>query len=394
MKRLQHHVPQTIAISGLAALAVIMGIGRFAFTPILPMMQADHGVTVAEGGWLASANYVGYLVGSLFAMRAHMRPRVAIRIGLVFIGVCTLAMGVEHHFGAWLILRAVPGFASAWVMVFLSAWVLQQLAQAGRGDLSGTVYAGVGAGIVFAGLACLALSHIGASSDAAWIFLGVTTFVVTALVWSVLGEESASEATMPRSEDLSDRTPEFWRLVFCYGAFGLGYIIPATFLPIMAKQAIPESGWFGWAWPAFGAAAMVSTLLAAKCAALLGQRKIWMLVNVVMALGVLVPIGLPGLYGIAVAALCVGGTFMVTTMAGIQEARRVAGGNARVLIAAMTSAFAVGQIIGPILVSGLVHIRGGFSYALIASAIPLLLAACLLSVNQSSSVTRPVRLTR
>ena len=52
--------PVLIAIAGLVALATAMGIGRFAFTPLLPMMQ-EHGLTVAQGGWLASANYVGYL---------------------------------------------------------------------------------------------------------------------------------------------------------------------------------------------------------------------------------------------------------------------------------------------------------------------------------------------
>src|SRR4029079_11802614 len=98
---------------GLAALAVAMGIGRFAFTPILPMMQADQGMSVAQGGWLASANYLGYLAGSLFAMRARLAARTAIRTGLVLIAASTLLMGFAHHFVAWLVLRAIPGFASA-----------------------------------------------------------------------------------------------------------------------------------------------------------------------------------------------------------------------------------------------------------------------------------------
>jgi MFS family permease len=97
-----------------------------------------------------------------------------------------------------------------------------------------------------------------------------------------------------------------------------------------------------------------------------------------MAIGILVPIALPNLAGIAIAALCVGGTFMVNTMAGIHEARRVAGVHARVLIGAMTSAFAVGQIIGPLLVASLVHVPGGFSWALGISALPLLVAAYVL----------------
>ncbi len=101
--------------------------------------------------------------------------------------------------------------------------------------------------------------------------------------------------------------------------------------------------------------------------------------NLVMAMGVLIPIALPGLVGIAIAALCVGGTVMVNTMTGIQEARRVAGVHARPLIGAMTAAFAIGQIIGPLLVAGLVNIPNGFAWALAVSALPLLLAAYVLS---------------
>ena len=68
--------PEAIALAGLAALAVAMGIGRFAFTPLLPMMQADAGLTLAQGGWLASANYAGYLAGALWAAAQPVRQRL------------------------------------------------------------------------------------------------------------------------------------------------------------------------------------------------------------------------------------------------------------------------------------------------------------------------------
>jgi predicted MFS family arabinose efflux permease len=374
----------TAAVSGFAALAVAMGIGRFAFTPILPMMQADYGISVAQGGWLASANYLGYLAGSLFAMHPRIATRTATRIGLVSIAACTLAMGIEHHFAAWLVLRAIPGFASALVLVVVSAWVLPRLAHAAREHLSGIVYAGVGAGIMFAGLACLILVRTGASSDTAWIALGVTGVAVTIAVWRVLGDDGASESERA-SAALPHETISNWRLVFCYGAFGLGYIIPATFLPVMAKQVIADAGWFAWAWPLFGAAATISTVLGARLARRFGDRNVWIASNVAMAIGILVPIALPNLAGIVIAALCVGGTFMVNTMTGIHEARRVAGVHARALIGAMTSAFAVGQIMGPLLVAGLVHGTGGFSWALGASALPLLVAAYMLYTRYERS---------
>jgi len=135
-------------------------------------------------------------------MHSNIPTRTAIRIGLVLIAACTLAMGIEHHFAAWRILRAIPGFASALVLVVVSAWILPRLAHAARGDLSGTVYAGVGTGIMFAGVACLVMVRTGASSDTAWIVLGMTAVGVTIAIWRVLGDESTSngmDAPLPET---------------------------------------------------------------------------------------------------------------------------------------------------------------------------------------------------
>ena len=166
------------------------------------------------------------------------------------------------------------------------------------------------------------------------------------------------------------------RLVLSYGAFGFGYIIPATFLPAMAKEIVPDPRLFGWAWPVFGAAAVVSTICAARLGGRVSHRSAWIGGHLVMALGVIVPLAVPGLPGIMAAALLVGGTFMVITMAGMQEARRIAGPNPRALMAAMTSAFALGQILGPMTVSLLSR---GFAPALLLAAAILALGAFLLS---------------
>src|SRR5712664_3324360 len=116
------------ALAGLAALAVAIGIGRFAFTPILPMMQEDFGFSVSEAGWLASANYAGYLVGALSSIGLRLQSTVAIRAGLLVIGLSTLAMGLEHSFVISVVLLTMSGIASAWVLVFVSNWALERLA--------------------------------------------------------------------------------------------------------------------------------------------------------------------------------------------------------------------------------------------------------------------------
>ena len=369
-----------IALAGLVALAVAMGIGRFAFTPILPMMQEDAGVSIATGGWLASANYLGYLAGALSVIWWRIAATIGIRVGLATIGLATLAMGLDHHLVVWLALRALAGVASAWVLIYVSAWALEHLAALNRPALGNTVYAGVGAGIALAGGLCLALMHIGAGSARAWIVLGVLSIVLSVAIWSVFRGSPRSPVA---AAGLTDRgmvwDRESLRLVLCYGAFGFGYIIPATFLPVMAKQVIRDPAVFGWSWPLFGVAAMGSTLATAMLRSLVTTRRLWIASHLVMALGVVLPVVWSGIVPIMLAALLVGGTFMVITMVGMQEARSVGGARATGLMAALTSAFALGQIAGPISVSLVVGAGGNVSAALVIAGAVLVASAYALT---------------
>ena len=369
------------ALAGLAALAVAMGIGRFAFTPILPMMQEESGLSVAGGAWLAAANYLGYLAGALSVIRMRMQPSFAIRAGLVVIGVSTLAMGMEQPFLLLVVLRAVAGITSAWVLVFVSAWALERLAHLGRSGLGGAVYAGVGAGIVIAGGACLLVMSVHGRSAEAWFTLGAVSLVIAAAIWPVL--PSSLQGPAPAAMQPMRWKAGHWSLVLCYGAYGFGYIIPATFLPAMAKAVVQDPQLFGWAWPLFGAAAVLSTILAARLERYLSHRAVWAASQIIMAIGVVTPLFIPGLTGILLAALLVGGTFVVVTMAGMQEARKVMGPNSRALMAAMTAAFALGQILGPLAVSLLVRSGGDFSPALILAAAMLVASALLLQRRET-----------
>ena len=373
-----------IALAGCAALAVAMGIGRFAFTPILPMMQGEGGLDVAQGGWLASANYAGYLAGGLTAMRLRLGARDAVRAGLAAVGVSTLAMGLTHSMAAWLVFRGVAGLASAWVLVFASAWCLEQFqshATPTRAPLLGAIlFAGVGAGIAFAGAACVVLLLAGISAAGAWISLGAVSLVVTALTWNRFAD-SIGRGTV-QAGDASRWSNETVRLVACYGVFGFGYIIPATFLAAMARDALPDPAVYGLSWPLFGAAAAASTLVAAAWRGALSERAMWIAGHGVMAAGVAMPLAVPGVAGIMASALLVGGTFMVVTMAGMQEARRIAGAQAaRRVIAAMTSSFAVGQIAGPLVVSFLAARGHGFAPALAIAAAALVASAFALAIR-------------
>ena len=375
----------SIAFGGLLALAVAMGIGRFAFTPMLPVMQADVGLTVEAGGWLASANYAGYLIGALAATRLHVAPMRAILGGLLAIALTTLAMGFTHFFAEWVIWRTAAGIASAFVLVHISAWSVQRLAALQRPALGGVVFAGVGIGVAGAGLICLAFVAIGASSAQLWLILGSVSALAVlgfvALLRSTGGATGAQEAAAASGARTSFSRDE-WRLILCYGAFGFGYIIPATFLPVMARQVIPDPALFGWAWPLFGTAGTIATLLAARASTPGQARPFWALSHVVMAAGCAVAALVSSFGAVLIAALAVGGTFMVITMYAVQEARTVAGAHARPLIGAMTAAFALGQIIGPLLVRGSASEGIQFARPLLLATVILLLSAAGLLVKR------------
>ncbi|HMU17543.1 MAG TPA: YbfB/YjiJ family MFS transporter, partial [Thauera aminoaromatica] len=139
-------------------------------------------------------------------------------------------------------------------------------------------------------------------------------------------------------------------IVLCYSAFGFGYIIPATFLPTMARQLVSDPLVFGLTWPIFGAAAALSVAFAAHRLHGWPRRKVWAIAQGVMAAGTLLPLLQPALWVLAASAVLVGGTFMVTTMAGLQLARERMPANPTALLARMTTGFAAGQIAGPLLV--------------------------------------------
>ncbi len=369
------------ALTGMLALAIAIGVGRFAFTPILPMMQKDHGLTLRMAGLLASVNYVGYFIGALSAIWIRMTIAKVVLSSLVIVALLTGAMGVFHEPVAWLLLRGLAGIVSAWIFVFGSAYILQQLTILGRKPLSGVVFGGVGFGTALTGGMCLVFLHLSWSADQAWLAVGVVALLLAGACWP--GYRGATQA--PGSATTAHAAPlrlsTHMTVVICYGILGFGYIIPGTFLPAMAKQIIADPAVFGWAWPIFGSAALASTLLAGWLSAHLPNRLIWAMSHVVMAIGVAMPVLLPGMAGIVISALCVGGTFLVGTMTGMQEARTLAPDHAARLMAAMTAAFGLGQILGPLLVSLVADMQNGMNMLLIGAAALLLASAAVLAVE-------------
>jgi hypothetical protein len=350
--------PRTIVLIGLVALAVAMGIGRFAFTPLMPLMVRDGRLPLATGAEWAAANYVGYLMGALSATWFSRRPRLGLQLGLLGVAMTTLGMALTQWTGAWTggWLRGLAGVCSAWVLVCASSWCLPELARRQSSASGGWIYTGVGLGIALTG----GLTWLGGNQSALWLWveLGLLAIVGAGFVRYASPEDGKGPGAAPAPPNsaataaLSASHPNgsTWGLICCYGAFGYGYIVPATFLPTMARQLVDDPLVFGLTWPLFGLAAACSVAIASRWMANWSRRQVWALAQAVMAGGTLIPLMQQSLGALALSAILVGGTFMVATMAGLQLARERMPHHPTPLLSQMTVAFATGQIAGPLLV--------------------------------------------
>jgi MFS family permease len=367
-------------IAGSAGLALAMGVGRFAFTPLFPLMRDDPGITIAAGSWLASANYIGYFIGALAAFCVRVDTRAAIRWSLLATAASTLGMGLTTSFPMFLALRATAGVASAFLLVCISAWALEH---AGDDPLRrAAVFSGVGAGMFLVGIACLILQAQGVTAAGGWIALGAGSFVLAAMMWR------AYEAPMAASPPVLGRCPiaGTWRLVVAYTAAGFGYIIPATFLPAMARAQVTSSAAVDLAWPALGLAACVSTFIAAKLFGAANGLRIWKWAQCVMVLSVALPALSHSVPALAASGVGVGGTFMVITMAAMQAARGLEGSDPRRLMALLSAGFAAGQLAGPLVVALLLNTEDNFSRPLALAAAALAAGVLVLPGTSARSI--------
>ena len=386
------------------ALAVAMGIGRFAFTPILPLMIQEGTVHLAQTAWLSSSNYIGYLVGALSLLKSNQHPLFVV-LGLTLVTLTTWLASLSS-FGWLLVLRFLAGVASAWVLVSISAFAINWL-KSRQVISSGLIYTGVGIGITLTGLICsyfifqsatvnvAAQSSLSPLSSRLWQYLGVIELLATLLVTFLLAKiNSKSPSTAAAKANPSKATHtnptyssipppaklKLANVLTAYGLFGFGYILPATFLPQIAKQWLSGQSYL-LIWPFFGLAAALSVVLSQGLqrrynnVSLLG---VWRVSQIIMAVGTLLPALWQSLAGLMLSALMVGGTFMVVTMAGLQvAASQVTHYPKYNLSALMTASFAFGQLIGPL--TALIATGKNIWLALLpVSAIVLLIGVALL----------------
>lgn len=362
-------------LAGLTAaliLALGMGFGRFAFTGLYPLMVRDGLLSVNAGSLAASANYAGYLFGALLLARcpedqAARLCRIAV-LGTL-LGLAAMALPAPVWFAVGV--RFVAGVLSAMAMVGASVWLLHQMQQHGAAPL---MFSGVGFGILVSAELIAAGAHGGLGSPGIWLLLAGAGVLPLLFAWSVLGFPAVAAPTQAKAHAQGTALLEPAAVLVIYGLAGFGYIITATYLPLLMKGALGPLDPVQ-AWAVFGLGAVPSCFLWHWLHQRLGARRALAANLALQALGVMLPALQQSPPAYLASALLVGGTFMGTATIAMPAARQVASRVRFNMLAAMTAVYGVGQIAGPLASSALYHWSGSFAPALLVAAAALLLAA-------------------
>ena len=371
------------ALSGTLSLMLAMGIGRFAYTALLPQMRDAGLLSHADAALLAAGNYLGYLIGALWAAFSRQaNPVRRLSAGLILSVLSTLAMGLELGFSLWFALRCIAGIASALVYVYATGIVLRRLMAADAPGWSMLHYMGVGAGITVSALVAQATMQMSAAQG--WWWLGAIAGVAAiAAAAGLLPAGRAAVTTSEAAQQDANKTKTglpLW-LAASYGLAGFGYIINMTFLPVMLRGGAASSHAGITGWLIVGIAAMPATALWVRLALRHGTYSTLIACTLVQAIGVALPVLLPGLASAYVGAALLGGTFM--GIAGLaQWLARLPDPQATARrIGFITTFYGVGQIAGPLLVAW-VDRGNDFTLPVLLAAAALLLSALLLEISR------------
>ena len=370
--------PLPLVLGGIIALAAAIGIGRFVYTPILPPMEEGLGLTKSQAGFIASANFLGYLLGALAASTPRLPgSRRTWLVGTLAVSaLTTAAMGLTDAVPLFLLLRFVGGVASAFVLVFASTLVLDRLTAAGRGDLAGLLFAGVGLGIAISAALVSGLLYVGSDWRGLWLASGGLALAAVVAVFALVPDRGA-EGQAGGSGKASGNQRALVSLIVAYGLFGFGYVITATFLVAIVRDAPEIRPLEPLIWIVVGLAGAPSVIFWSKVGARIGIPQAFVVACLVEAVGVAASVLWISAAGVILAGVLLGGTFMGITALGLIEARRLTSGDPRRILALMTAAFGLGQIVGPSFAGVLFDISGSFLLPSMAAAGALLVAALL-----------------
>lgn len=373
--------PILFLIGGIFSLMIAIGIGRFAYTPILPLMQNDLSFTNAFAGYLASSNYAGYLAGALLAGVLPLKKYKTnyLRISLIISIITTFSMGLSHSYNLMLLLRFISGVVSAFIFVIASSIVLDKIATTGRTNWSGFFYSGVGLGIFFSTLFIPSLNNL-FGWEGVWIGLAVVSIVLFIFIWLWLKDSPITITKKEAAVNKSQVPPIKWItwLMIAYGLEGLGYIVTGTFIVSIADNTPTFTMDSSLVWIVVGIGAIPSCIIWSTIAKKCGFVKSIVFSMILQAVGIALPIFWPTQTSLLISAFLFGATFMGITTLSTTLARQMSPTNSSRIIGYLTAIFAIGQMMGPTIAGFLTSFTQSYHTSLIGAASVVFIGAMFL----------------
>jgi MFS family permease len=343
----------SVLCAGAVLLLVTHGLGRFIYTPLLPYLVGDGQITPGQGASIATWNYLGYLLGALLAIRWHLIDHIRFLLPAALCAhlATTLAMALTEHLAAMSALRLLNGIANGIVFVQAPALILEWLARRNRITLSGHLYIGVGVGLLLSsGLVSVTAGWL-EGSQRWWPAL---LFSVPLAWWAtrrvlrleIPAQESSNPGAHRDTSALFDRASI--PLFLSYAGAGLGYILPMTFLPLLAQDQLAPDHWLlDGAWLLTALVTLFSPALWNGLGARFGDLAALKANFIIQLAGVLAAVILPGAIGLVLCAILVGSTFIGTVILTQRIGRGLHPHQGPRLSAAMISVYGFTQMAGP-----------------------------------------------
>ncbi|MEQ9871438.1 MFS transporter [Pectobacterium odoriferum] len=365
----------TLALFGTIVLALGMGLGRFLYTPMLPVMLEEGSFTFGQLSYIASANYAGYLFGSLFFSFSHRastsQPVFLLFIAAAVTGILLFAMALTTHTTLVMIIRFIAGIASAAMMIFGSLTILHHTRHV---RVIASLYAGVGVGIVLGNEYIIIGRQYALTAEPLW--WGAALIAALLLIALLILAPHKSTVVQQHMVNVDEPPHLGWRrLSLLYGLAGFGYIIIATYLPLMVTSlGIPRLSLHLWS--------LVGLAVIPGCFFWLWAASRWgtlpCLTANLLIQGSCVLLTLFSHSPVALIFSCLGfgATFMGTTSLVMPLAKRLRAPHGINLLGLVTLTYGIGQILGPLLTSALTN-TNAVAPAILCSAAALFIAAGL-----------------
>ncbi|MCS2608897.1 YbfB/YjiJ family MFS transporter [Halomonas dongshanensis] len=372
-----------VLLAGVCSQLLCVGVARFAYTPLLPVMQEQAGMSDALGGWLAALNYLGYMLGAVLAsLIGDIRLKDTLfRIGLVLALMTTAGMALSDDVWLWASMRFLAGLSSSASMLLASGLILHWLLQhRQRGEL-GIHFAGLGVGIVISALAVEAMMRASFGWQAQWWGFALVSLVLLFPAWVWLPRPYVSRVSVATKAAPASRPPSatFMRLMFAaYFCAGYGYVISATFIVVIVERLPGLSGMGNLVFALVGVSAAITVMLWDLVARRIGYLGALIMAMALQVVGILLPALTSSLIGVLISALLYGGTFLGCVSLVLTMAGRLYPASPAKLMGKLTLAYGAAQILAPALTGSLAEATGHYAVGLWLAAGLVLCGALLL----------------